>query len=66
MHALFFDLDFDFFFRIHIAGKAQYSKFDGLLKSPQIVMPDLIRHPERADITGFRLPDRVRHRLSPG
>ncbi|MGD8210312.1 MAG: hypothetical protein PVF32_10655, partial [Desulfobacterales bacterium] len=30
-------------------------KFDGFLKSPQIVMPDLIRHPERVDITGFRL-----------
>jgi hypothetical protein len=30
-------------------------KFDGFVKSPQIVMPDLIRHPERVDITGFRL-----------
>jgi hypothetical protein len=29
--------------------------FDGFVKSPQIVMPDLIRHPERIDITGFRL-----------
>jgi hypothetical protein len=24
-------------------------------------MLDLIRHPERTQITGFRLPDRVRH-----
>jgi hypothetical protein len=28
---------------------------DGFAKSPQIVMPDLIWHPERVDITGFRL-----------
>jgi hypothetical protein len=25
-------------------------------------MPDLIRHPEHTEITGFRLPDQVRHR----
>ncbi len=25
-------------------------------------MPDLIRHPEHTEITGFRLPDHVRHR----
>ncbi len=25
-------------------------------------MPDLIRHPEHTKITGFRLPDQVRHR----
>jgi hypothetical protein len=30
-------------------------KYDSFVKSPQIVMPDLIRHPEGVDITGFRL-----------
>ncbi|MDI6687229.1 MAG: hypothetical protein QME06_03310 [Desulfobacterales bacterium] len=29
--------------------------FDGLVKSLEIVMPDLIRHPERIEFTGFRL-----------
>jgi hypothetical protein len=29
---------------------------DGLVKSPLIVMPDLIRHPEPIEFTGFRLP----------
>jgi len=28
---------------------------DELVKSLEIVMPDLIRHPERIKITGFRL-----------
>jgi hypothetical protein len=28
---------------------------DGLVKSPKIVMPDLIRHQEHTDIAGFRL-----------
>jgi len=27
---------------------------DGLVKSPTTVMPDLIRHPEDTEITGFR------------
>jgi hypothetical protein len=27
---------------------------DGLVKSPEFVMPDLIRHPEHTEITGFR------------
>jgi len=31
------------------------SKFDKLVKSPNTVMPDLIRHPESTVITGFRL-----------
>jgi len=31
------------------------SKIDGLVKSLKIVMPDLIRHPERIEFTGFRL-----------
>jgi hypothetical protein len=31
------------------------SNFDGLVKSPKTVMPDLIRHPELIEITGFRL-----------
>jgi hypothetical protein len=26
-------------------------------------MPDLIRHPEHIEFTGFRLPDQVRHKL---
>jgi len=30
-------------------------KFDNLAKSLEIVMPDLIRHPERIEFTGFRL-----------
>jgi hypothetical protein len=30
-------------------------KFDGIVKSPTTVMPDLIRHPEDTEITGFRL-----------
>jgi len=30
-------------------------KIDALVKSLKIVMPDLIRHPERIDFTGFRL-----------
>jgi len=30
-------------------------KIDGLVKSLEIVMPDLIRHPERIESTGFRL-----------
>jgi len=29
---------------------------DELVKSLEIVMPDLIRHPERIEFTGFRLP----------
>ena len=28
---------------------------DELVKSHEIVMPDLIRHPERIEFTGFRL-----------
>jgi hypothetical protein len=32
-----------------------YWMLDGLVKSLEIVMPDLIRHPERIEITGFRL-----------
>jgi len=30
-------------------------KIDSFVKSPVIVMPDLIRHPEHIDLTGFRL-----------
>jgi len=30
-------------------------KYDEALKHLQIVMPDLIRHPECLDYTGFRL-----------
>jgi len=29
---------------------------DDFVKSPKFVMPDLIRHPESTEITGFRLP----------
>jgi len=29
--------------------------FDNLVKSPKTVMPDLIRHPEVIEFTGFRL-----------
>jgi hypothetical protein len=37
--------------------KYRYSitKYDGLVKSHFFVMPDLIRHPELTEITGFRL-----------
>jgi hypothetical protein len=31
------------------------SKLDEFVKSPEIVMPDLIRHPEHIEFTGFRL-----------
>jgi len=31
------------------------SNIDELVKSPEIVMPDLIRHPELIEFTGFRL-----------
>jgi len=30
-------------------------KFDDFVKSPEIVMPDLIRHPEHIEFAGFRL-----------
>jgi len=30
-------------------------KIDNLVKSPKTVMPDLIRHPEVIEFTGFRL-----------
>jgi hypothetical protein len=40
-----------------------FINIDGFVKSPRIVMPDLIRHPELIEFTGFRLPDRVRHKL---
>ncbi len=30
-------------------------KVDKLVKSPKTVMPDLIRHPEAIEFTGFRL-----------
>jgi hypothetical protein len=33
----------------------EFIKFDGLVKSPKTVMPDLIRHPEVIGFTGFRL-----------
>jgi hypothetical protein len=29
-------------------------KVDGFAKTPPIVMPDLIRHPEAIEFTGFR------------
>jgi hypothetical protein len=34
----------------------EFIKFDGFVKSLLIVMPDLIRHPEPIEFTGFRLP----------
>jgi len=33
-----------------------WGKVDGLVKSPKTVMPDLIRHPEHIEMTGFPLP----------
>ena len=39
--------------------------FDNLVKNLEIVMPDLIRHPERIEFTGFRLqfiPQKMRGR----
>jgi hypothetical protein len=35
-----------------LVGRAN---FDELVKSPKTVMPDLLRHPQIAEITGFRL-----------
>ena len=32
-----------------------FNSIDALVKSPIIVMPDLIRHPEVVEFTGFRL-----------
>ena len=32
-----------------------FNKIDKLVKSPKTVMPDLIRHPEAIEFTGFRL-----------
>jgi len=32
-----------------------YLRVDNLVKSPKTVMPDLIRHPEVIEFTGFRL-----------
>jgi len=32
------------------------SKIDEFVKSPLMVMPDLIRHPEPVEFTGFQLP----------
>jgi hypothetical protein len=37
-------------------------KLSWFRKNFEYVMPDLIRHPEFTEVTGFRLPDRVRHR----
>jgi len=34
----------------------QQCKIDKVVKSLLIVMPDLIRHPEPIEFTGFRLP----------
>jgi hypothetical protein len=31
------------------------TNIEGFVKSPNTVMPDLIRHPELIEITGFRL-----------
>jgi len=36
---------------------------DGFVQSPIIVMPDLIRHPEPVEFTGFRLPPDKRDRF---
>jgi len=41
-----------------IPGKQTFYEciiFDGFVKSLEIVMPNLIRHPERIEFTGFRL-----------
>jgi len=34
----------------------EFVNFDKVVKSLLIVMPDLIRHPEPIEFTGFRLP----------
>jgi len=41
---------------VNTNGKKPWLNVDGLVKSPLIVMPDLIRHPEPIEFTGFRLP----------
>jgi hypothetical protein len=33
---------------------AMLSNLDAFVKSPQIVMPDLIRYPEHIELTGFQ------------
>jgi hypothetical protein len=35
--------------------KSSIINLDGFVKSLRIVMPDLIRHPEHIEFTGFRL-----------
>jgi hypothetical protein len=35
--------------------KPDADKFDAFVKSPQIVMPGLIRHPEHIELTGLAL-----------
>jgi hypothetical protein len=38
-----------------VDGVAQKKKIDEFVKSRCTVMPDLIRHPEHIEMTGFRL-----------
>ena len=42
-------------FALSFIKKIEFINFDKLVKSPKTVMPDLIRHPELIEITGFRL-----------
>jgi len=46
-------------------GEKNTSKFDKLVKSLPIVMPDLIRHPEPIEFTGFQRLPRTTIRGSP-
>jgi hypothetical protein len=43
------------FINVHPRIKTLTASVNSFVKSPQIVMPDLIRHPEAIEITGFRL-----------
>jgi hypothetical protein len=40
--------------KLTIFSKREILKIDDFVKSPLIVMPDVIRHPEPIEFTGFR------------
>ena len=40
---------------LHLELLSKPSKFDELVKNPEIVMPDVIRHLELIELIGFRL-----------
>jgi len=58
-------VEYDLCKRYRVQGigyKVLTLNLDELVKSPEIVMPDLIRHPELIEFTGFRLSPEGRKR----